>query len=45
MTFRHGKSGGDFFFAAPIFPVDFRPKKAYDKDVHGELGFLRVIIE
>ena len=45
MTLRHGKSGGEFFFAVPIFPVDFRKKKAYDKDVHGELGLLRVKAE
>ena len=45
MTLRHGKSGGEIFFAVPIFPVDFRKEKAYDNGVHGELGSLWVIAE
>ena len=41
MTSLTGKSGGEFFFAVPIFPVDSCRKKAYHSGVHGELSFPR----
>ena len=41
MTPLTGRSGGEFFFAVPIFPVDSRRKKAYDNGVHGEVSFPR----
>ena len=41
MTSLTGKSGGEFFFAVPIFPVDSCRKKAYHSGVHGEVSFPR----
>ena len=39
---RPGKSGGEFFFAVPIFLVDSCRKKAYDNGVHGKVSVSRV---
>ena len=45
MTSQTGKSGGEFFFAVPIFPVDSCRKKAYDNSVHGKVSTSRVASE